>query len=134
MASPELTVREAVREVPARATALRTQGASRPRAPPGRVPSRLSPTRKRGSSATTCAAGAPHRVADDARVPDIQVVDQRGPPAREGRASQVVADSEVVPHRYVSGIRHDGGYDLESLRSAILADVDVRAKADSRHA
>ncbi len=39
-----------------------------------------------------------------------------------------------TPTFYVNGIRHDGGYDLESLRSAILAHIDGRAKAHSRHA
>ena len=39
-----------------------------------------------------------------------------------------------TPTFYVNGIRHDGSYDLESLRSAILAHIDERAKAHSRHA
>ncbi len=39
-----------------------------------------------------------------------------------------------TPTFYVNGIRHDGGYDLESLRSAIVAHIDGRAKAHSRHA
>ncbi len=39
-----------------------------------------------------------------------------------------------TPTFYVNGIRHDGGYDLESLRSAILTHIDGRAKAHSRHA
>ena len=39
-----------------------------------------------------------------------------------------------TPTFYVNGIRHDGGYDLESLRSAILAHIDGRAQAHSRHA
>src|SRR5438876_1515346 len=39
-----------------------------------------------------------------------------------------------TPTFYVNGIRNDGGYDLESLRSAILADIDGRTKARSRHA
>jgi protein-disulfide isomerase len=39
-----------------------------------------------------------------------------------------------TPTFYVNGIRHDGGYDLESLRSAILAHIDRRATARSRHA
>jgi hypothetical protein len=34
----------------------------------------------------------------------------------------------------VNGTRHDGSYDLESLRAAILAHIDARAKAQSRHA
>ena len=39
-----------------------------------------------------------------------------------------------TPTFYVNGIRHDGGYDLESLRSALLAHIDGRAHAHSRHA
>ena len=39
-----------------------------------------------------------------------------------------------TPTFYVNGIRHDGGYDLESLRSAILARGDGRHTAHSRHA
>jgi protein-disulfide isomerase len=39
-----------------------------------------------------------------------------------------------TPTFYVNGIRNDGGYDLESLRSAILAHIDGRAHAHSRHA
>ena len=39
-----------------------------------------------------------------------------------------------TPTFYVNGIRHNGGYDLESLRSAILAQIDGRAKAKSPHA
>jgi len=39
-----------------------------------------------------------------------------------------------TPTFYVNGIRHDGGYDLESLRSAILTHTDGRAHARSRHA
>ena len=39
-----------------------------------------------------------------------------------------------TPTFYVDGIRHAGGYDRESLRSAILAQIDGRAKAHSRHA
>ena len=38
-----------------------------------------------------------------------------------------------TPAFYVNGIRHDGGYDLESLRSAILTHIDGPAKARSRH-
>ena len=39
-----------------------------------------------------------------------------------------------TPTFFVNGIRNDGGYDLESLRSAILAHIDGRAQARSRHA
>ena len=39
-----------------------------------------------------------------------------------------------TPTFYVNGIRHDGGYDLESLRSAIQAHIDGRTKAHPRHA
>jgi protein-disulfide isomerase len=39
-----------------------------------------------------------------------------------------------TPTFYVNGIRHNGGYDLESLRSAIRAHIDARAKAPSRNA
>jgi len=39
-----------------------------------------------------------------------------------------------TPTFYLNGIRNDGGYDLESLRSAILAHIDGRAHAHSRHA
>ena len=44
------------------------------------------------------------------------------------------AESPGTPTFYVNGIRHDGGYGLESLRSAILAHIDGHAKAHSRHA
>jgi protein-disulfide isomerase len=36
-----------------------------------------------------------------------------------------------TPTFYVNGLRHEGGYDLESLRSAILAHIDGRAEAHS---
>jgi protein-disulfide isomerase len=39
-----------------------------------------------------------------------------------------------TPTFYVNGIRHDGGYDLESLRSALLTHTDGRAHAHLRHA
>ena len=39
-----------------------------------------------------------------------------------------------TPTFYVNGIRHDGGYDLESLRSAILAHTGGCAEAHSPHA
>ena len=39
-----------------------------------------------------------------------------------------------TPTFYVDGIRHERGYDLESLRSAILAHLDGRAKAHEQHA
>jgi len=39
-----------------------------------------------------------------------------------------------TPTFYVNGIRHDGGYDLDSLRSAIVAHLDGQAEAHSRHA
>jgi len=39
-----------------------------------------------------------------------------------------------TPTFYVNGIRHDGGYDLETLRSAILAHVGGRAEAHPPHA
>ena len=39
-----------------------------------------------------------------------------------------------TPTFFVNGIRNDGGYDLESLRSAILAHIDGRAQTHSRHA
>jgi len=39
-----------------------------------------------------------------------------------------------TPTFYVNGIRHERGYDLESLRSAILAHLDGRAKAHEQHA
>jgi protein-disulfide isomerase len=39
-----------------------------------------------------------------------------------------------TPTFYVNGIRHDDGYELESLRSAILAHIDGHTTAHSRHA
>jgi protein-disulfide isomerase len=39
-----------------------------------------------------------------------------------------------TPTFFVNGIRHDGGYDLESLRSAIAARIDGPTKAHSRRA
>jgi protein-disulfide isomerase len=57
----------------------------------------------------------------------------------ENRIDRDVASGERsgvpgTPTFYVNGTRHDGGYDLESLRAAILAHIDGRAKAHSRHA
>jgi len=57
----------------------------------------------------------------------------------ENRIDRDVASGERsgvpgTPTFYVNGTRHDGGYDLESLRAAILAHIDWRAKAHSRHA
>ena len=42
-----------------------------------------------------------------------------------GQRSEV----EGTPTFYVNGIRHDGGYDLESLRSAILASTQRKSEA-----
>jgi protein-disulfide isomerase len=39
-----------------------------------------------------------------------------------------------TPTFFVNGIRHDGGYDLKSLRSAILAHIDGRARAHAPRA
>jgi protein-disulfide isomerase len=39
-----------------------------------------------------------------------------------------------TPTFYVNGIRHEGSYDLESLRAAIVAHIDGRAQAHSRPA
>lgn len=63
----------------------------------------------------------------------------RTSPEVENRIDRDLASGEQsgvpgTPTFYVNGIRHDGGYDLESLRSAILAHIDARAKAHSRHA
>ena len=57
----------------------------------------------------------------------------------ENRIDRDVASGERsgvsgTPTFYVNGIRHDGSYDLQSLRTAILAHIDGRAKADSRDA
>jgi protein-disulfide isomerase len=62
----------------------------------------------------------------------------RTSPEVENRIERDLASGERsgvpgTPTFYVNGIRHDGGYDLESLRSAVLADIDGRAKAHSRH-
>jgi protein-disulfide isomerase len=48
-------------------------------------------------------------------------------------ASGERSGAEGTPTFYVNGIRHDGGYDLASLRSAILAHRDGRQKTHSRH-
>ena len=58
----------------------------------------------------------------------------RTSPDVEARIERDLASGERsgvrgTPTFYVNGIRHDGGYDLESLRSAILAQIDGRAKA-----
>ena len=63
----------------------------------------------------------------------------RTSPEVESRIDRDLASGERsgvpgTPTFFVNGIRHDGGYDLESLRSAILAHVDGRTKARSRHA
>ena len=63
----------------------------------------------------------------------------RTSPEVENRINRNLASGELsgvsgTPTFYVNGIRHDGGYDLESLRAAILAHIDGRAKAPSRHA
>ena len=62
----------------------------------------------------------------------------RTSPEVENRIDRDLASGERsgvpgTPTFFVNGIRHDGGYDLESLRSAIVADIDGRAKAPSRH-
>ncbi len=63
----------------------------------------------------------------------------RTSPEVENRIDRDLASGERsgvpgTPTFYVNGIRHDGGYDLESMRSAILAHIDGRAKAHSHHA
>ena len=63
----------------------------------------------------------------------------RTSPEVENRIDRDLASGERsgvpgTPTFYVNGIRHDGSYDLESLRSALLAHIDGRAKAPSRHA
>ena len=63
----------------------------------------------------------------------------RASPEVETRIDRDLASGERsgvpgTPAFYVNGIRHDGVYDLESLRSAILAHIDGRAQAHSRHA
>ena len=63
----------------------------------------------------------------DAAITLVQYGDYECPYTRLSRHS-------VPPTFYVNGIRNDGGYDLESLRSAILAHIDGRAQAHSRHA
>jgi len=64
---------------------------------------------------------------------------ERASPAIENRIDRDVASGERsgvqgTPTFYVNDIRHDGGYDLESLHSAILANIDGHTKAHSRHA
>src|SRR5712691_2353038 len=64
---------------------------------------------------------------------------ERASPAIENRIDRDVASGERsgvqgTPTFYVNGIRHDGGYDLESLNSAIPAHTDGHTKAHSRHA
>jgi protein-disulfide isomerase len=68
------------------------------------------------------------RFARDRTAPDV-----------ENRIDRDLASGErsgllATPTFYVNGIRHDGGYDLESLRSAILAHIDGHTNAHSRHA
>jgi predicted DsbA family dithiol-disulfide isomerase len=63
----------------------------------------------------------------------------RASPEVETRIDRDLASGERsgiqgTPTFYVNGIRNDGGYDLESLRSAILAHIDGRAQAHSRDA
>ena len=63
----------------------------------------------------------------------------RTSPEVENRIDRDLASGErsgvpATPTFFVNGMRHDGGYDLESLRSAILAHIDGRTKAPSRHA
>jgi predicted DsbA family dithiol-disulfide isomerase len=63
----------------------------------------------------------------------------RTSPEVENRIDRDLASGERsgvpgTPTFYVNGTRHDGGYDLESLRSAIRTHIDRRAKVHSRHA
>ena len=63
----------------------------------------------------------------------------RTSPEVENRIDRDLASGERsgvpgTPTFYVNGIRHESGYDLESLRSAILDHIDGRTKAHSRHA
>ena len=63
----------------------------------------------------------------------------RTSPEVEARIERDLASGELsgVPGThtfFVNGIRRDGGYDLESLRSALLAHIDGRAQAHARHA
>jgi protein-disulfide isomerase len=63
----------------------------------------------------------------------------RTSPEVENRIDRDLASGERsgvpgTPTFYVNGIRHDGGYDLESLRSAIVAHIHGHAKTHSRHA
>ncbi len=61
----------------------------------------------------------------------------RTSPEVENRIDRDLASGERsgvagTPTFYVNGIRHDGGYELDSLRPAILAHIDGRAQAHSR--
>jgi predicted DsbA family dithiol-disulfide isomerase len=63
----------------------------------------------------------------------------RTSPEAESRIDRDLASGEKsgvqgTPTFYVNGVRHDGGYNLESLRSAILAHIEGRARAHAGHA
>ena len=63
----------------------------------------------------------------------------RTSPEVEARIERDLASGERsgvagTPTFYLNGIRHDGGCDLESLRSAILTHINGRAHVHSRHA
>ena len=68
------------------------------------------------------------RFACDRTTPEVETRIDRG--LASGERSGI----QGTPTFYVNGIRNDGGYDLERLRSAILAHIDGRAHAHSRHA
>ena len=70
----------------------------------------------------------PDRFARDRTTPEVETRIDRD--LANGERSGI----QGTPTFYVNGIRNDGGYDLESLRSAILAHIDGRAQAHSRHA
>jgi protein-disulfide isomerase len=68
------------------------------------------------------------RFARDRTSPEVETRIERD--LASGERSGVLG----TPTFYVNGIRHDGGYDLESLRAAILTHIDGHAHAHSRHA
>jgi len=68
------------------------------------------------------------RFARDRTSPDVESRIDRD--LASGERSGVLG----TPAFYVNGVRHDGGYDLESLRAALLAHIDGVSKAHSRHA
>jgi protein-disulfide isomerase len=79
------------------------------------------------------------RYAEELGLDSSRFARDRTSPDVENRIDRDLASGERsgvpgTPTFYVNGIWHDGGYDLESLRSAIAAHIDARAKPQSRHA